>query len=178
LNPPTPPQDCLAAEAAQPLLQELAPYIDPPTRRLYAAASAVDQFQRLLQGFGGPRETARWRDTLRPRIEVYCPSAGAGDGGGASGQPPQPGSSSEGGGGSGGGGAAAAASAEAAPRAFALPPALAALRMARHSRDTFGLGISLRALTLTAHGSAVRHLAEQSVAVEAFVHRPVWLTGL
>jgi hypothetical protein len=198
---PAPSQGCLDAEATQPLLRELSPYIDPPTRRLWAATSAVDQFERLLAEFGGPLETARWRETVRPRLDMYRPSdagspagAGAGAGGSTGGHRPAASAdraaASSSGAAATGGGTAASVGAEGGPEAveqggegagaptFAVPRALAVMRLSRHNRDTFALGLSLRALTLTAHGSAVRHLAEQAVAVEAYVHRPVWLTGL
>ncbi len=42
----------------------------------------------------------------------------------------------------------------------------------------FGVGDRHQAVTLTANGAAVRTAQQQGVAVEAVVHRPVWLTGL
>ena len=142
----------------------------------------MDQFEQLLASFGGPTERRRWREELLPRIEVY---EAAGDEDGASEAPGASSSSSSSsrrsdspgaaGGAPGGGGAGPAPQAR---LTFRLPRAIARLQQQQQRGDVFGLGLALEAVTLTANSNAVRHLAEQRVALEAVVHRPVWLTGL
>ncbi|KAI8465419.1 MAG: hypothetical protein J3K34DRAFT_461429 [Monoraphidium minutum] len=149
-------RDCLAAEAAGSLLVELAPHL-APGRRVVAAAAAVAQFEKLLADFGGPREAARWRGEVLPRIEVFHAAEGVAGEGEAAAHP---------------------AEAPAPPREFAVPPPVAALSLTRHQAHVFGLGLALEALTLTANSNAVRFAGDSCVALEAVVHRPVWLTGL
>lgn len=202
-----------------------------PGQRLAAAASAVAQFEKLLDFFGGPLEQRRWKEDILPRILVYSSldsdcsngtnfqnhdvngnSSSSSDGkdgaGGSSSRGTQPqanevqenssssgnrafGGSSTGFGGEGGGlstggsgsgsGAAGGGGDEAHPGevcSFSIPAPVASLKLPRHQGDVFGLGIVLEAVTLTANSSALRFLGEQSVALEALVHRPVWLTGL
>lgn len=93
--------------------------------------------------------------------------AGREPGGGAGGVAEAPTGSSSGGRGG-----------ESPRRSFAVPPPVAALRLAAHQGDVFGLGLALEAVTLTANHNAVRHVADCSVSIETVVHRPVWLTGL
>lgn len=61
-------QDCLDNEKDQPLLLQLEPYLCPG-RPVYAAHSAVSQFELLLQQFGGKKERARWQVWLN-RITI------------------------------------------------------------------------------------------------------------
>ncbi|GBF89975.1 hypothetical protein Rsub_02681 [Raphidocelis subcapitata] len=171
---------CVAAERERRVLSELGPFVSSG-RRLIAASTAVDQFERLLV-FGGPSERRRWREEVLPRIEVY---EAAGDDGGAAeaaadGSGARAATSSSGDGGSGADGRPSAAAAPPpARRVFRMPPAIAQLQQQQQLRcDVFGLGLALEALTLTANSNAVRHLGDQRVALEARVHRPVWLTGL
>ena len=44
-------------------------------------------------------------------------------------------------------------------------------------KAVFGLGDSLRALTVTANGRAVSKARSQGVALVCVVHHAVWLTG-
>ena len=45
-------------------------------------------------------------------------------------------------------------------------------------KSVFGLGDAMRAVTVTANGSAVRGAERQGVHLEVVTHRAVWLTGL
>ncbi|GFR49525.1 hypothetical protein Agub_g11569, partial [Astrephomene gubernaculifera] len=60
--------DCLAAERASPLLQQLATWLTPG-RPLLAADLACRQFQVLLDVHGGPKERQRW-EQLQGRLTV------------------------------------------------------------------------------------------------------------
>ncbi len=212
------PQECLEAERQEPLLPQLLPFIGPG-RRLLAAPLAITQFEKLVGAFGGPGETARWRE-LRARLEVSAassdgsvPSNGthdvvllgsdkqsrSGDGGmsssaqagfGRNGGSSSSSSSSRGGsGGSSNGGGPSASNASCISSSssnssssgglaqhqaalIAKLPKLTALQ-----RAVFALGAGEMAVTLTANGAAVRSAAQEGVRIEAFVHRPVWLTG-
>jgi hypothetical protein len=184
------------AEAASPLLPELRPHVWAPGKRLVAAATAVAQFEKLLADFAGPTEKKRWQEELLPQLAVYVVAAqdDVGDGGleGSKDRIESVGSRDgrEGGGAdssaasaagntsSGSGGSSRGGGAGCALRVFAMPPAVARLRLGRQQADVFGLGAALEALTLTANSNAVRFLDDNAVALETFVHRPVWLTGL
>lgn len=41
----------------------------------------------------------------------------------------------------------------------------------------FEVGDSMRAVTVTANGHAVQSAAAQGITIEAFLHKPMWLTG-
>jgi len=172
-------QGCITAERDSPLLSELAPYTSPG-RRLAAAHTAVVQFEKLLAGFGGPTEHRRWREELLPRLHVYheTPQHGRQQQQQMEEEQEEEGSSSEGAGRLLPAKPAAAAGGGREQHMFALPQPVAELQMSKQQGDVFGLGIALEAVTLTANGNAVRYLADRSVALEAVVHRPVWLTGL
>lgn len=181
---PRPPQDCLAAEQALPLVRELAPFL-APGREVVAAAGAVAQFQRLLAEFGGPLENERWARHVLPRLRVLRPSgrpAAAGSSGGAEGGGGMAGSQRCGLGAAPAGLGKAAATDEDVPAAtggtFDLPEEVTSLGLSPHQAEVFGLALAMEATVVTANGSGARHLEGRGVAVDAHVHRPVWLAGL
>lgn len=59
-------QVCLQIEEENPTLAQVGKYLSVD-RPLYAATSAIQQFELLLQTFGGPNETARWH-VWKPKI--------------------------------------------------------------------------------------------------------------
>ncbi|GIL53318.1 hypothetical protein Vafri_8949, partial [Volvox africanus] len=142
-------RDCLAAERASPLLQELSPWF-APGRELTAADVACRQFQVLMDMFSGPRERQRWEE-LKARLTVVqveaelLPAA-----------PP-----------------AVPVTDALCPRCVLVLSGT----LGRDQVAVFGLGERRRAVTLTANGNAVRSAARLGVVLEAVLHRPVWLTG-
>jgi hypothetical protein len=51
-------------------------------------------------------------------------------------------------------------------------------KLGQLQKQVFGLADTLRVLTLTANGNAVRSAERQGITLPCVVHRAVWLTGL
>ena len=151
-------QDSLTAEAQEPMLPMLQPYMDGKT--MIVSDAAALQFQKLMDQFGGHNERCRWQ-TLQKKLAVFTCDA-----------TPNSAPSLE----------DRISWADELQqlhkfdflrnRVFQLQAVSAAQRM------VFALGDDQQALTLTANGRAVDFAARQGIRLESYVHRAVWLTGL
>lgn len=149
-------QDCLAAEQQNPMLPILQPFLD--RQRLVAAHAAVQQFEKLLEQFGGSKERQRWQ-TWRSKLQIYSSDQ-------LLGTPQLIEHSSQN---------------RFSSHEISLSmlqdrvPALQAISAAQ--KEVFAVGDCLHALTLSANSKATEFAARQGVQLEVFIHRAVWLTG-
>lgn len=200
-------QDCLAAQTVSPLLAELHACLDT-TQRLVTSCLAVEQFQKLVDMFAGPKEQQRWLE-LQQRVQVYhcsssldsnaarCAACGtsltklgrnaAAEGliePAACGRNPLESQSASSDDCSAvaenqGCSTAVTAAQQQQTLMYAIPDRISRVdKLTKQQRTVLGLGDALQALTLTANGSAVRSCEHYGVRLEAAVHRPVWLTGM
>ena len=131
-------------------------------KQLVAAASAVQQFEKLLSLFSGDNERARW-SALRDRITIYTSQTVKGDKAGSDLCS-----------------AKATVLNDGSPDTFDLAGSRVATLQATSGpqKEVFALGDILRAVTVTANGKASDFAARQGVRLELFIHRAVWLTGM
>ena len=155
-------QECLSAEAQAPMLAMLQPVL--ADMKLIAADSAVHQFEKLLNQFGGKVEHARWLD-LKNELTVFCNAQHQADvqAHEDKGCLPENGSSSS---------LQTFSYAQTDSRVASLQA------MSASQKDVFALGDLQQALTLTANGRATDFAARQGVRLAVFIHRAVWLTGM
>ena len=148
-------QDCLTAEQQIPMLPMLQPFLD--RQHLVAAHAAVQQFEKLLEQFGGSKERQRWQ-TWRSKLQIYTSNQLLG----------------------------AQLIEHSSQNSFSSRsissstlqdrvPALQAISAAQ--KEVFAVGDCLHALTLSANSKATEFAARQGVQLEVFIHRAVWLTG-
>lgn len=149
-------QECLAAEVQQPMLASLQPVLED--KKLIAAQSAVQQFQKLLDQFGGPQEHARWQD-LQSHLIVFSSVLQKDDDH-----------------------ANAVEQVETACHlqhcTFADSRVMTLQAISVAQKEVFALGDLQHAVTVTANGRACEFSARQGVRLEVSVHRAVWLTGM
>ena len=157
-------QDCLAAEEQEPLLPKLQVILENKTR--IVSMSAVVQFEKLLQQFGGFKEKQRWQALHETLTTFDCDGKVHSNnalnqlqGNGA-----QPGSN-------------AAHAPQTCSHAYLAGRVSQLQAISDAQRQVFALGDNRHALTLTANGKASEFAARQGVRLEVFVHRAVWLTG-
>lgn len=155
-------QDCLAAEEQEPMLPKLQAVLENKTR--IVSMSAVVQFKKLLQQFGGLQERQRWQ-ALQETLTIFCCDIynqepfiqlQADD------EQPEPNATHA---------TQTCTFADSDGRVSRLQA------ISDAQKQVFALGDDQRALTLTANGKASEFAARQGVQLEVFVHRAVWLTG-
>lgn len=195
-------QESLDAERAQPLRRELVAAI--AGRPLITSELAVQQFETLLNQFGGPSEKERWRQVLKTitvvpwqrqseQLDGRAPVSAIAAPGVVPSESPAGSDLSP---------VASAPARMIAPCGAASvqscvneeltaqssgeeasvrrwPDRVAHLeRLGACAKAVLGLGDAAHALTLTANGKAVQTAARQGVLLETYVHRAAWLTGM
>lgn len=149
-------QECLAAEVQQPMLASLQPFLED--KKLIAAQSATQQFQKLLDQFGGYQEHARWQD-LQQRLTVF---------GGVLQKDDEQASAVE----------QTGNECHLQHCMFADSRVMTLQGISVAQKEVFAVGDLQHAVTVTANGRACEFSARQGVRLEVFVHRAVWLTGM
>ena len=155
-------QDCLSAEAQTPMLPMLQPVL--AGMKLIAADSAVQQFEELLNQFGGKVEHARWLD-LKIELTVFSNEQHQADVRACEDE-----------------GCLLENEASSSLQKFSYcqtDSRVASLQaMSASQKDVFALGDLQHALTLTANSRATDFATRQGVRLAVHIHRAVWLTGM
>ena len=146
------------------MLLKLQPILENKMR--IVGMSAVVQFEKLLQQFGGVKEKQRWQALQKTLTTFHCDvsihSKNALTQLQADDAQPDPG---------------AAPATQTCTFAYSAGRVFQLQAISDPQKQVFALGDDRHALTLTANGKAAEFAARQGVRLEVFVHRAVWLTG-
>ena len=146
------------------MLLHLQPIMKNKTR--IVSMSAVMQFERLLQHFGGLNEKQRWQ-ALQKTLTTFCCDVNIHSQNAVTqlqSNDAQPGT-------------CVAPATQTCTFAYSAGRVSKLQAISDAQKQVFALGDDQRALTLTANGKASEFAARQGVQLEVFVHRAVWLTG-
>lgn len=128
--------------------------------------SAVMQFEKLLQQFGGLKERQRWQALQKTLTTFYCDVSSHSQIALTQLQSNVAQS-----------GSGVAHATQTCTFAFSAGRVSQLQAISDAQKNVFALGDDQHALTLTANGRACEFAARQGVQLEVFVHRAVWLTG-
>lgn len=126
--------------------------------------SAILQFEKLLQQFGGHKERQRWQ-ALQNTVTIFHPDANTQTHRAATQLQDSDAQLS------------GSCASQTCTFAYSAGRVSRLQAIADASKQVFALGDDQHALTLTANGKASEFAARQGVRLEVFIHRAVWLTG-
>lgn len=127
--------------------------------------SAIMQFEKLLQQFGGYKERQRWH-ALQKTVTIFHPDVSTQIHSAAT---PLQGSNAQ---------PSGVFVSQTCTFAYSAGRVSQLQAIADAQKQVFALGDDQHAITLTANGKASEFAARQGVRLEVYLHRAVWLTGM